>query len=130
MRKLYDLRKKLCDQLEDYSDKELNSTTLEIVDMLAHAIKNVDKVIDKCEEQEYSNSYGYGSYRSPYTMYNDMVAGRGMPYSRDRGMRGNSVQGYSRDNDLIFSLTELMENAPDDRSRMELQKFIQKMQSI
>ena len=132
MKKLYELKDRLYDQLEEYADKDINNTILDIIDKLAHSIKNIDKVIDKCEEREYSNGHA-PYYRMPYTPSYD--GGYGMnSYARGMGARrdasGRYTGGYSRNGDIIVELTELMEDAPDERTRMELQKFIQKMQTI
>lgn len=128
MKKLYELRDKLCEELEAYYERELTSSTLDTIDKLTHTIKNLDKIIDRCEESEYSNTYG-GSYRMPYGYsgrnYYDY---RGGVARRDGAGRFDG--GYSRSNDMINELTELMESAPDERTRMELHKFIQKMQNM
>lgn len=135
MKKLYEIKDKLLDQLEEFAGQEINNPTmLEVVDKYAHAIKNIDKIIEKCEEQEYGNSYARNSYHYPYGMYDNSMNNRSS-YARNGGSRGGSggnsyARGYSRDNDLIYELNELMEDAPDDRTRMELQKFIQKMQNM
>lgn len=133
MKKLYELKDKLCDQLEAYSDKELNNSMLEAVDKLAHAIKNIDKVIEKCEEQDFGNSYGYSYYRPSYGRYNDGMINRGMSYARNGGGNmnngGSYSRGYSMDNDIIYSLNELMENTSDNGTRKEIQKFIQRLQN-
>ncbi len=132
MEKLYELRKKLCKQLEEYPDKDLTSATLDVVDKLTHTIKNLDRIIDKYEEKENGNNYA-ASYAMPYPMYNDGMNMRGGSY-RGRGVRrdtmGRYSGGYSRNGDMIYELTELMEDAPDERTRMEFQKFIQKMQAM
>ena len=137
MKKLYDLREKLCKQLEEYPDKDLTSATLDVVDKLTHTIKNLDKIIAKYEgkDEEYSNMYG-GSYRMPYMPSYDNY-GNGS-FARGRGGRRDSMgrysggynNGYSRNSDMIAELTDLMEDAPDERTRMEFQKFIQKMQTM
>ena len=138
MTKLEDLKKKLCEQLEEYAGKELSSASLDVVDKLTHTIKNLDKIIDKYEEKEYGNSY-YGSGNSygrmpmmPYSYGNGYDGGNS--FARGRNVRRDSMGrysgGYSRNGDMIMELTELMEDAPDDRTRMEFQKFIQKMQNM
>jgi len=70
MNKLYDLRDKLCDELTSFSDKGVSSGNLSTIDTLAHAIKNVDKIIEVEEDGGYSNR-AYpdgmgGSYRHSY----------------------------------------------------------------
>jgi len=70
MHKLYDLRDKLCDELSTFADKGVSSGNLATVDTLAHAIKNVDKIIEVDEmDGGYSNTYPDGmggSYRRSY----------------------------------------------------------------
>ena len=51
MDKLYELRHKLCNELKSYAGKELSASTLTMVDTLAHAIKNIDKVIVMSEKE-------------------------------------------------------------------------------
>ncbi len=124
MRKLYELRDKLCEQLEEYNDRELTSATLDVVDKLTHTIKNLDKIIDKCEEEKYSGAY----YSPRYMRRGDMS------YDMDRGTRrdgmGRYSGGYPNNSEMIVELNKLMNNAPDEHTRMELQKFIQKMENM
>ena len=48
MRELYDLKDMLIKELKEYGSKgELSGGTLDIVDKLAHATKNLCKVIDE-----------------------------------------------------------------------------------
>ena len=47
MHRLEELKEMLCEELEEYGSKEkLDMGGLEIVDKLAHAIKNIDKIMD------------------------------------------------------------------------------------
>ena len=68
MHELYELKEKLCDELKDYGTKEVTAGNLEVIDKLAHATKNIDRIIEKYEESDYSGrSYPDGmggSYRS------------------------------------------------------------------
>ena len=45
MHKIYELKDKLCDELEEYGDKKLDAGSLEVIDKLAHSIKNLDKIM-------------------------------------------------------------------------------------
>lgn len=109
---IYDLKEMLCKQLDDYGKKgELNISTLERVDMLAHAAKNLDHVIDHMEEKEseYSGDMGR-SYRDGAS-YRDgdghsMARGRGSNARRD-SMGRYSSDGYSRDDDIDSRLRNL-----------------------
>ena len=120
MHELYELKKKLCKELEDYSDKKIDAGSLEVVDKLSHTIKNLDKIIDKYDEEEgYSNRYDGSSYR-------------GRSYARKRDSMGRySRRGYSRaDETMISELRDLMHDAPDERTRQEFQSFISKLESM
>ncbi len=118
MHKLEELKETLCKQLEDYAGKELTAGTLDVVDKLSHTVKNLDKIIEKYDD---NMSYNRGSYRNRSYMGS---------YARNR--RRDSMGRYSSDdgysNDMMADLHEYMENAPDERTRMEFQRFIQKME--
>lgn len=138
MHKLYELKEMLCDELEEYGSKgELTAGTLDVVDKLSHTIKNLDKIIEKYEEEEYSSrggSYeggnmGGGSYRGSYRG-GSYARGRGRNARRDSMGRYSSERGYSRDEEMIAELRELMEDAPDDKTRREFQKFISKIEMM
>ena len=53
-------------------------------------------------------------------------------YSRERGYSRYSREGnYSMDGEeMVDELRELMDNAPDDRTRAEMQKMITKMEQM
>ena len=103
MKELYELKERLVDELKDYGKTELTASNLEKIDKLAHAAKNVCKIIES-EDEGNSGHYPY-SYRS---------------YRRD------SMGRYSRDG-LADKLRELMNEAPDEKSRMDIQRLIDRM---
>lgn len=160
MHELYELKETLCKNLEEYGrKKDLKAGDLDVIDKLSHSIKNLDKVIEKYEEEEYSGARGRGSNakrdsmgryssamgmmdRDGYSMRGDYSNERG-GYSNERGgysnERGGNYSnrseysnrgGYSRNSNMIMELRELMEDAPDERTRMEFDKFIRKMESM
>lgn len=143
MHALYDLKELLCKELEEYGKRgELSAGTLDVVDKLAHAAKNVDKIIENYEEEEYSNyngesyqggggSYregGGGSYRGgrSYARRGSYARGRGSNANRD-SMGRYSSEGYSRTGDFAERLQQLMNEAPDERTRMEIQNLMSRM---
>lgn len=138
MHKVYELKEKLCEQLEEYAGKDLTPTSLEIIDKLTHTIKNINKILDKYEGNEYSGAYGGEYYDNSYNMYDvrGRIVPRGGSYAMGRGSgrggsgRGYSRNGYSRSGDVLMELNELMDDAPDERTRMEIQKCIQKIQTM
>ncbi len=131
MHEIYELKERLCDELKEYGKKgDLDVGMLEVVDKLSRTIKNLEKIIEKAEESEYS----YDN-----RMYSDgMNAGRysGRRYSGAR--RRDSMRRYSRrngrysmdNNEMIQELRDLMNDAPDDRTRQEFQSFIDKMERM
>ena len=117
MNKLHELKDLLCEELEQYGSKnKLDVGGLEIVDKLAHAIKNIDKIIES--EESYSNYYPDGmSYER-----GRMNARRD---SRGRYSSRRYMDGYSRaSEDMVAELRELMDKAPDESTRREFQKLI------
>ncbi len=45
MHELHELKERLCDELKKYRNEKLSSGTLDEIDKLAHAVKNIDKII-------------------------------------------------------------------------------------
>ena len=118
MHAIYDLKEMLCEELEEYGKKgELTAGSLETVDKLAHAIKNIDKIIECYENEEYSKDY--------MPMHDRSYAPR-----RDSMGRYSRRRGYAMDDGMIAELHELMKNAPDEKTRKEFQKFISKMETM
>ena len=144
----------LCEELEDYGSKDkLDIGGLEIVDKLAHAIKNIDKILEAYEEEdEYSmegGSYDGGSYAggrgqgvgqggggSRYSRRTSYARGggrgRGGNARRDSMGRYSREGGYSRggSEEMVQELRALMEDAPDDRTRQEIQRLAQKLEQM
>ncbi len=133
---------------------KLSGSDVEYIDKLTHSLKSIKAVMAMMEEDsdEYSGrmsyardgrggrSYRGGSYRG--SSYDDgmMTGGDGGSYARDGRGRGpnarrdsmgrysSRMDGYSRHSDVIESLREVMEEAPDDRTRQEIQHLIEKME--
>ena len=129
MEELYKLKEMLCEELEQYGEKELTAGSLDVVDKLSHALKNLDKIIEN--KEEYSGDYR-GTYRRPYHdgSYRD---GRSYRYdgAQRRDGRGRYMSnGYSRHGDLASELRELMEDAPDEKTKMEFQRLISKVEGM
>lgn len=135
MHELYELKDSLCEELKEYSRKgKMSAGDLEVVDKLTHTIKNLDKIIEKYEEEGYSEERGSrgGSYRGgsyedggrTYRVEGSYARGRG------RNARRDSMGRYSSADNMVMELRELMEDAPDERTRMEFERFIKKMESM
>lgn len=128
---MHKLLEYVCDELDELErkvDKEgkLSITETQYGDILAHFKKNLLSA-DKMMEGEYS---GY-SREDGYSREGDSYA-RGR-----RNARRDSMGRYSRsyndgysmaEEDMVAELRELMRNAPDEHTRMEFQRFIQKLE--
>ena len=119
MDELYALKEKLCEELKDYGKKELTAGSLTTIDSLAHTIKNLDKILD-AYGRNYSGRYMPWAYDDGTRSYNDRS------YTR-RDSRGRySSEGYSR-HGLADKLRDLMDEAPDEQTRMEIKRLVDKM---
>lgn len=152
MHKLYELKEMLCEELKKYGGKDLSAGSLEVIDKLSHAIKNIDKIIESYgEEEEYSNAGG-GSYAQggsyargggnrgggnrgggrSNAMGGSYARGGGS-YAQRRDSRGrySREQGYSMAGDeMAMELRELMEDAPNEQIRMDIQRLIEKVEQM
>ena len=143
MHELYELKEKLCRELEEYGKKDLSAGGLEVVDKLAHTVKNLDKIIENYEESEYSGNMGNmggsyarggrdyrgGSYRYDGGM--SYARGRGRNARRDSMGRYSSERGYSRDaQDMADQLRDLMEDAPDETVRRDIERLMRKVETM
>lgn len=117
MHELYELREKLCHELKKYGKEDITSNSLEVVDSLSHAIKNIDKIIERNEEEE-MGSYNYDRNYKGYSR------GRGRNAKRD------SMGRYAKTSDIVSGLRDLMMDAPDEQTRQEYQRVISKIEMM
>lgn len=145
--KMLDELKHMCEILEeelsnvnkkvDKSGGTLSGDDISYIDKLTHSIKSI-KTTMAMIEAEGEGSYAGGSYADGYGgSYNNNGSYGRMSYARGRGgnarrdsMGRYSSRGYSRDQEMISELRELMEDAPDERTRQEFQRFISKIEQM
>lgn len=149
---LHELCETMGNELADVNEKirnaggKMSAGDLEVADKLTHAIKSIKTTIAMMEDEGYSgnypdgmggsydgNSYRYsreggayrgnnhGSYRGSY------ARGRGANARRD-SMGRYSSRGYSRDGDLVDQLHDLMQDAPNENIKREMQKLAEKIE--
>lgn len=123
MHELHELKDKLISELKKYGSKDMTASTLETVDKLAHAAKNVCKVIESADGySERGMSYD-GMYRgTPYAM--DYAGARG------RNVRRDSMGRYSRTGDIAAELRELMGEVRDQNTRADFERLIEKVERM
>lgn len=119
MRELYELKDKLCRELKKYNNQEITMSNLSAIDTLAHAAKNVDKIIESYEEQSgYSNRYAYDNPRRVYPMRPD--------YNRPYPMN----DGHSYHGSDIEVLRQMMDKAPNEEIRQSYMNIINRMENM
>lgn len=122
MHELYELKDKLVKELEEYGRKgDLSAGSLDVVDKLAHSVKNICKVIEDMEDDGYS-SRGGSSYRG----YDD---GRSMARGRGGNVRRDSRGRYSSES-FANRLRDMSYDAPDERTRQEMERLASKMEQM
>ena len=156
---MHKLMEYICSEMEELerkADKEgkLSMAEVQYLDTLAHTKKNLLKADEMWEESEYSEamdggrgtsyarrSYAYArdgrggnrsnAYDGSYDSYEDgsmaMARGRGRNARRDSMGRYSRAEGTEM---MVGELRELMQDAPDERTKMEFKKFIEKIEQI
>ena len=125
MHKIYELKEMLCDELEKYGSKELTAGSLDVVDKLAHTIKNLDKILESSDEEYSGRSYAMD--RGNGTM---MHGGRSYARGRGRYAKRDSMGRYSSANaDVAEELRELMHDT-DPQTQQDIQRIINRLESM
>lgn len=128
-------------ELERKAGKEgkLSMAETEYADMLTRIKKNLLKTDEMTGEGEFSMAIDpYRSYARGDRSYRRSNRNNDMSYARGRGRNANrdamgrySSDGYSMDaEDMVEQLREMMEDAPDEMTRKEFEKFIRKMEQM
>lgn len=103
----------------------ISASDIDYINKLTHAIKSIKTTVAMMDA-EYSNG---GDYEHYHDDNEGSYRGRGRNAKRDSMGRYSSERGYSRDN-TIDGLHNLMEDTQDERTRQEIQRLINKMQSM
>ena len=125
MHKLHELKEKLMQELEDYSENgKFSKDDVESIKYIASAIDHICNIVE--DSDEYSNMY-YGEDDGPYARGGNRSYARG----RGRNARRDAMGKYSRANDdIVEQLRMMMQEAPDERTRQEFQRFIAKVEQM
>lgn len=114
----------VCDELDDIEKKAekggLSMSEVQYADTLARLKKNILKAEQMEGEAEYSMR-GYTSRTMP-TYY-------GNSYARRRDRMGRYSNGYSRTEDMVSQLRAMMENAPNEMTRQDIQRLVTKLEN-
>ena len=129
MHRLYNVKNMLVEELCEHGNKDkLTIESLKEIDTLAHAAKNVCKVIASCED-EYSGRYyptSYGRHRDAMGRYSrDAEPEHKMP-DLSGAMRGMS---HGHNEHVIETLENLMATASDERTKGKFRELIRDMRN-
>lgn len=129
MNELYELKEKLKKELGEYSQNgKYSKEDSEVMKNLSGTIDHICNIIEADEEEGYSSHYPYymgGSYDDGM---NRNGSYRGRSYAGRRNARRDSMGRYSREG-LADKMRDLMDEAPDERTRQEIQRMIEKFEN-
>lgn len=136
MDKLYDLKDKLCQELEEIARKpDMGAGDLEVLHKLTDTIKNIDKICLLEEEGGYSEAVDGGDYGRGSSYANrgrHYVRGH---YSRDgeNGMvrRRDGWVRYSREDgrsEMLAHIERALDSA-DERDREKLKRLLRELEN-
>lgn len=113
------------------SNGDLSGGDVEYLDKLTHMLKSIKTTMAMMDAEENGYSSDSGNYGGMSGRYypTSRYSGR-MPRMDSRGRYSRTRYGYSGDDEMVSKLRELMEEAPDEKTRQEFQKFISKMESM
>ena len=137
MHDLHELKEKLLKELEEYGgNAKFSKEDVETIKYMASAI---DHICNIAEDDGYSGyypmmrgAYADGNMNGSYNRggsYRGSYAGR-RNARRDSMGRYSGERGYSRDGGMVEELRDLMEEAPDERTKQEFQRFIEKIERM
>lgn len=112
----------------------VTSADIDFIDKLTHSLKSIKTTMameDSSNEYDSSNRSYEGSYRS----YDGSNRSYGVSYARGRGRgarrdsmgRYSSEMGYSRADEFESQLRELLQSAPDEKSRQSIKRMLEEM---
>ena len=125
------------------SGGDLNTADVDIIDKLTHTMKSLATTCAMLESEE-----GYSGYGSYYSGREEREGGSsreyrgggssreyrydGMSGRNNRNSYGNSYanrynRGYSRNGDIMEHLHMMIDEAPDESTRMEIKRLMDKL---
>lgn len=137
---MHKLMQYICDELDELerkADKEgkLSMAEIEYADKLAHIKKSLLTAEAMWEDSEYSEDGegGQPSRRGSYRMSN-RNSYRRSSYARGRGAtaRRDTMGRYStaEAEDLVEELRDLMQDAPDQQTKQDIQKIVRRLEQM
>ena len=151
IKELYEMKETIANEIGEANKRirqaggKLNAGDVDIIDKLAHSMKSLATTCAmlEAEEEGYSgqgySGQGYSGRYAP--MWNPGITysgrrgysrdnGNGYSgnYSRNDGRYSRDGRGYSRTGDMSEQLRQMMDEAPDDMTRNEIRKLMDRME--
>lgn len=139
---LHELCETISREIADANEKirnaggKLTAGDADYIDKLTHSLKSIKATIAMMEDEgEYSGrSYADGQGGS-YRGYSRENGRMGRSYARGRMNAPRDSMGrysgrYSRDNGMVDELRELMEDAPNEAIKRDIQRLVEKMEQM
>ena len=121
------ISEKLAEKTRKVKNGGMTDGDLDTIDKLTHSLASLKKIMAFMEDEEgYSGNYPDGAYRNAYRGSYNRGSYRGQ--RRDSRGRYSGEMGYSR-TDLADKMRDLMMDAPDDRTRQEIQRMVEKLEA-
>lgn len=146
LKEVYDLKETVGHKIAQANKKikanggDIANDDVEIIDKLTHSLKSLVTTCAMLEAEEdggYSERYAptwnpgitYGYAREGRERREGREGGGSYGgYSRNRYSRENR-NGYSRNGDMTDQLRQMMDEAPDEMTRMEIKKLVERIES-
>lgn len=147
--KLYELKEKLMKELGAYAENgKFSKEDAEAIKYIASAIDHICNIVERMEEEEYSQTgggRGRYSYNGGDMMYSRDGGNRGGggysrnygggSYARGRGSnaRRDSMGRYSRTGDpgeMVEQLEDLMHDAPNEQIKQQIKQLVQQLEQM
>ena len=124
------------DKISEANDKvrmasgDLSGGDVEYLDKLTHMLKSIKTTMAMMDAEEDGYSRDNGGYSGYY--YGGHTYPTGYSRARGRNARRDSMgrysRGYSRGDEMADQVRELMEKAPDEQTRRDFQKILDRME--
>ena len=143
--KLYELKEKLMKELGEYAENgKFSKEDAESIKYIASAIDHICNIVERMEEEEYSQTGGGVNMGGNSYRYSREGGNRGGEYSRNysggsyaRGRGSNarrdSMGRYSRTGDpgeMVEQLEDLMHDAPNEQIKQQIKQLVQQLEQM
>ena len=141
IKELYEMKETVANAIGDANKRirqdggKLNAGDLEIIDKLSHSMKSLATTCAMLEAEDEGYSGRYAPMYNPGITYSgrrgysrDGGNGYSGNYSRNDGRYSREGRGYSRTGDMSEQLRQMMDEAPDDMTRNEIRKLMERME--